>query len=166
MTDLPRIDADTARQLATSNRVCCRPLLRRVLDRQTGTEDVVPIPCGSTREAVCPSCAHRAKALRMQQCAEGWHLTEEPHRGDGSDDGDLDQDDDGDQAEEGEEQGGKRRRSCRRQQDVTKLPRARQDPRTVGQVFTTPTGKQFRPWLFLTVNLLSFDSVTPLGPPR
>ena len=36
------------------------------------------LPCGSTRAAVCPSCAGRARKLRAQQCREGWHLTEDP----------------------------------------------------------------------------------------
>ena len=66
------ITPDMARQLAVSQKVCVRPVLRRVEDRLTGTRDTVAIPCGSTREAVCPPCAHKAKVLRMQQCAEGW----------------------------------------------------------------------------------------------
>ncbi len=54
-------------------------ILRRVIDRDTGIDETkVAIPCGSTREAVCPSCAHKARVLRMQQCAEGWHRTDEP----------------------------------------------------------------------------------------
>ena len=70
-------------------------MLRRVHDRHTGTEDVVPIPCGSTREAVCPACARKARIIRMQQCTEGWHLTDEPEptRTGRSDDDDEDQDD-------------------------------------------------------------------------
>ena len=58
------ITAEQAREVAASQRVCCRPLLRRVLDRQTGADQVVPIPCGSTRESVCPACAHKARLLR------------------------------------------------------------------------------------------------------
>src|SRR5689334_15205218 len=67
-----------ARELAISQKVCVRPILRRVEDRQTGLVDTVAIPCGSTRDTVCPPCAHKAKVLRMQQCAEGWHRDHEP----------------------------------------------------------------------------------------
>ena len=69
--DQPTITADMARELALAQKVCIRPLLRRVHDRQAETEDVVALPCGSTREAVCPPCAHKARLLRMQQCQEG-----------------------------------------------------------------------------------------------
>ena len=74
------ITAEDARALAESARVCGRPMLRRVHDRATRTEEVVPIPCGSTREAVCSACARKARIIRMLQCTEGWHLTDEPHR--------------------------------------------------------------------------------------
>jgi hypothetical protein len=74
------VTADDARAIAASARVCGRPMLRRVHDRATGTEEVVPIPCGSTREAVCPACARKARIIRIQQCTEGWHLTDEPDR--------------------------------------------------------------------------------------
>ena len=37
-----------------------------------------PVPCGSTVESQCGPCARKARALRMVQCREGWHLTEEP----------------------------------------------------------------------------------------
>jgi hypothetical protein len=76
---LAAITPDMARELAESQHVCTRPLLRRVEDRQTGNEDVVAIACGSTRETVCPPCAHKARLLRIQQCREGWHRADEPH---------------------------------------------------------------------------------------
>ena len=72
------ITPDMARELAVEQRVCVRPLLRRVIDQATGDEIKVAIPCGSTRESVCPSCADKARRLRVQQCAEGWHRTDEP----------------------------------------------------------------------------------------
>jgi hypothetical protein len=59
------------RTLAVNQSVCIRPVLRRVTDRATGAEMTVPIPCGSTRESPCPSCAKKARWLRMTQCAEG-----------------------------------------------------------------------------------------------
>lgn len=77
---VPIITADMARELALAQRVCIRPLLRRVEDRLAATEDFVAIPCGCTREAVCPPCAQKARVLRMQQCTEGWHRTDEPER--------------------------------------------------------------------------------------
>jgi hypothetical protein len=40
----------------------------------------VPIRCGSTRESVCAACARKARIGRMQQCVEGWHITDEPER--------------------------------------------------------------------------------------
>src|SRR5688500_10463119 len=72
------ITPDMARELAVEHRVCVRPLLRRVIDQATGDETKVAIPCGSTRETVCPSCADKARRLRIQQCAEGWHRADEP----------------------------------------------------------------------------------------
>jgi hypothetical protein len=50
----------------------------QVLDRETGQSVTVTLPCGSTRESRCPSCANRARWLRMQQCRDGWHLADEP----------------------------------------------------------------------------------------
>src|SRR4051794_557513 len=91
------ITPDMARELAVSQHVCVRPLLRRVEDRQTGARDAVAIPCGSTREAVCPPCAHKARVLRMQQCREGWHRAHEPDQAhEEPDDDELEDDGDGD----------------------------------------------------------------------
>ena len=67
-----------AREVAQAHGVCIRPLMRRVLDRETGTDTRVAIPCGSTHESVCPACATKARLLRIQQCAEGWHRDTEP----------------------------------------------------------------------------------------
>src|SRR5688500_4057676 len=106
------ITADVARELAASAGVCGRPMLRRVHDRTTGSEEVVPIPCGSTREAVCRACARKARVIRMQQCTEGWHLTDEPDRPARAD-SDDDQDQDDDDLDE-DEPAGKRVRSTRR----------------------------------------------------
>jgi hypothetical protein len=47
-------------------------------DPDTGELRYVPLPCGSTVESVCGPCARKARALRMAQCREGWHLSEEP----------------------------------------------------------------------------------------
>jgi Replication initiator protein, pSAM2 len=50
----------------------------RRIDTATGRVDVVPVPCGSTREDQCRPCADKARRLRMVQCREGWHLEAEP----------------------------------------------------------------------------------------
>ena len=96
MVGLPRITATMARELAVAEHVCIRPVIRRVLDRDTGTDTTVAIACGSTRESACPPCAEKARVLRMQQCAEGWHRDHEPDPLAGHDDDqhDDDQDDD------------------------------------------------------------------------
>ena len=75
---MPRVTAEMAHQLAVEQKMCVRPILRRVIDQADGAETKVAIPCGSTRETVCPSCADKARRLRIQQCAEGWHRAEEP----------------------------------------------------------------------------------------
>lgn len=160
--DLPTITADMARELALAQKVCIRPLLRRVHDRASETEDVVALPCGSTREAVCPPCAHKARLLRMQQCQEGWHRTDEPeHRptellDDRAGDADEDQADD---------ETDRRVRSTRRRQDAPDLPRIAQEDRTVGRVFATPEGREYRPSMFLTLTMPSYGAVTIRGVP-
>ena len=170
--DVPRITADTARELAVSQKVCIRPILRRVHDRATGAEQHVAIPCGSTREARCPSCAQKARVLRMQQCSEGWHRETEPETADLEDadtgqDGDEDQAEDLDQDQDREDGSARRVRSTRRRQDAPDLPRLPIEDRTVGRAFETPDGKTYRPSMFLTVTLPSYGTVvTGSGVPR
>ena len=84
LTTVARITATMAKELAEAEGVCARPQLRRVTDRETGTVSRVALACGSTREAVCPACAGKARRLRMQQCAEGWHRTDEPEHDTGA----------------------------------------------------------------------------------
>ncbi len=171
-----RITAAMAHQLAVEQKVCVRPIIRRVLDRATGVETQVAIRCGSTREAVCPSCADQARRLRMQQCAEGWHRTDEPETDepdtdgpdqlvehqDGEDDqGDDDQDDEGEGVDGQETAGGvgRRVRSTRHRHDVVELPAVVMQDRTVGRVFTAPDGREYRPSMFLTLTLPSYGRV-------
>lgn len=71
-------DDATVRELAEIAGVCVRPVLSRVTDTMTGDSRTLVIPCGSTRASKCPSCAERARRLRMQQCREGWHLEDDP----------------------------------------------------------------------------------------
>jgi hypothetical protein len=47
-------------------------------DLDTGELRHVAVPCGSTVESVCGPCARKARALRIVQCREGWHLVNEP----------------------------------------------------------------------------------------
>src|SRR4051812_21395045 len=69
---------DVLRETAVEFGVCVRPIPMRRVDLVTGETQVKDIPCGSTRAAVCPPCAAKARRLRAQQCREGWHLTADP----------------------------------------------------------------------------------------
>ena len=51
---------------------------------------------------------------------------------------------------------GRRVRSTRRRQDAPDLPRVAVEDRTVGQVFTAPDGREYRPSMFLTLTLPSY----------
>jgi hypothetical protein len=72
------LTADVAQALAEEHGVCIRPLAMRRIDTTTGRVDIIPVPCGSTREDQCRPCAEKARRLRMVQCREGWHLDTEP----------------------------------------------------------------------------------------
>ena len=72
------LTADVAQALAEQHGVCVRPLAMRRIDTTTGRVDIVPVPCGSTREDQCRPCADKARRLRMTQCRQGWHLDSEP----------------------------------------------------------------------------------------
>lgn len=178
VTGGPVVTDAMARELAVAENVCVRPLVRRVLDRDTGTETRVAIPCGSTRETVCPPCAAKARLLRMQQCAEGWHRDHEPDRidnraGEHDDSGhDDDAEDERDDEQAGEEETGRRVRSTRRRDDAVDLPRVPVEDRTIGRTFTAPDGRQYRPSMFLTLTLGSYGKVrrgeagVPVDPAR
>ncbi len=70
--------ADVVAAVADKHGVCVRPFTMEVGDPDTGELRYVAVPCGSTVESVCGPCARKARALRMAQCREGWHLAEEP----------------------------------------------------------------------------------------
>jgi hypothetical protein len=72
------LSTEVAQMIAEDHGVCIRPLAMRRIDTITGRVDVVPVPCGSTREDQCRPCAEKARRLRMAQCREGWHLEAEP----------------------------------------------------------------------------------------
>ncbi|MGH9117911.1 MAG: replication initiator [Acidimicrobiales bacterium] len=156
MSVVPPVDA--VREAARTVGVCVRPIVSKVTDVETGETRMVPIACGSTREAQCPPCADRARRLRMHQCREGWHLTEEPDRDDPSDDESGDVDDGGGD-------GGRRVRSTRRREDAPALPMVPMEDRTVGRVFVSPDGKIYRPSMFLTLTLDSYGRVDGDGVP-
>ncbi|GAA1974545.1 replication initiator [Amycolatopsis minnesotensis] len=77
-TPLVPLAAEVIKATAEKHGVCTRPFTMEVADTETGELRYVPIPCGSTVESVCLPCARKAKALRQQQCREGWHRDTEP----------------------------------------------------------------------------------------
>ena len=157
---LAQITTEMAREMAVNSGVCIRPVLKRVYDRDTSSESQIPIACGSTREAVCPPCARKARVLRMQQCKEGWHRNTEPNRPDQH----LNHAD-GDQANDDNDaawsESSRRVRSTRRRSDAADLPQVPMASCTVGRTFTTPDGKEYRPSMFLTLTLPSYGPIRP-----
>ena len=152
------LTAEAVGEVAAGLGVCVRPILRRVTDRATGAVEQVTLPCGSTRESVCGPCAAKARRLRMQQCAEGWHREDDPldtDRPDSDADDDHDADDDQDGAS------GRRVRSTRRRQDVVDLPRLPVEDRSIGRMFVAPDGTSYRPSMFVTLTLGSYGRVVP-----
>jgi len=69
---------DVITATAEQHGVCVRPFTMEVGDLDTGELRHVAVPCGSTVESQCGPCARKARALRIVQCREGWHLDEEP----------------------------------------------------------------------------------------
>lgn len=153
-----RLTVETLRELAEGHRVCVRPVVHQVLDSETSKVRMVATPCKATLASKCPSCAHKARVLRMQQCREGWHLETEPESQEAGEEERSPQDRDR----------MRRVRSTRRRQDAPDLPRLPVDQRTVGQAFTTPAGHIYRPSMFVTFTLPSYGRVaadgTPLDP--
>ncbi|MBV9012873.1 MAG: replication initiator protein [Pseudonocardiales bacterium] len=72
------LSAEVVQAIAEQHGVCTRPLAMRRIDTTTGRVEIVPVPCGSTREDQCRPCAEKARRLRMAQCRQGWHLETEP----------------------------------------------------------------------------------------
>jgi hypothetical protein len=71
------LSTEVAQVIAEQHGVCIRPLAMRRIDTTTGRVDIVPVPCGSTREDQCRPCADKARRLRMAQCRQGWHLDQD-----------------------------------------------------------------------------------------
>lgn len=153
------ITTEMVRALAVNESVCVRPILRQVTDRATGNTTTVAIACGSTRESRCPTCAKKARWLRMTQCAEGWHRDDEPEEPDLEETTNEDEDEDADQDDDiGQE---RRVRSTRHRQDVSDLPRVPIQNHTIGRTFTAPSGVTYRPSMFVTLTLPSYGKVIP-----
>jgi hypothetical protein len=72
------IARDSIRKVAEAVGGCPRPIQMRRTDTATGQTEQIMKPCGATLASICPPCAERAKALRVIQCREGWHLEDEP----------------------------------------------------------------------------------------
>jgi hypothetical protein len=158
--------------------VCVRPVLSRLTDTTTGETSVVPIPCGSTQARKCPTCAERNRRLRMQQCLEGWHRTDElptDDTGDGGESAELDElgtgaggNDHTAETDIAADESDRRVRSTRRRQDAGDLPRVQMAQTTVGKTFRAPSGRAYRPSMFLTLTLPSYGRVhrdgTPVDP--
>jgi len=160
LTSAPVLSTSMVEAYADKVQVCRRPLLRKVTDRSTGDVTTVPIPCGATRESVCPACADKARRLRMQQCREGWHLVEdplppEPHEDQVSEDDPMDG---------GEESASSERRirSTKRLEGFPDLPKVAAEHSSIGRTFTDPrTGAEFRPSMFLTLTMPSYGRIQP-----
>jgi hypothetical protein len=159
-------DTQLMQAVAVQVGACLRPVMQRLTDTATGESRVVPIPCGATLASRCPSCAERNRRLRMQQCREGWHLTEDPIRLADSNDDEHDQDDELDDDGQDDGDGSRRVRSTRRRQDVPDLPRHRIEARTTGRGFETPDGRVYQPSTFLTVTMDTYGPVFEDGTPR
>ncbi|WP_280377287.1 replication initiator [Nocardia wallacei] len=74
---LPNL-VDIAEAAAEKYGVCKRPIPMRAFNPATGESKYVAAECKSTRASDCPSCAAKARALRVTQCSEGWHMEKEP----------------------------------------------------------------------------------------
>ncbi|GAA1015531.1 hypothetical protein Aple_050530 [Acrocarpospora pleiomorpha] len=78
LADAGLMSLDVAEQIASGVGVCLRPLPFRVTDPVTGSARLVEVTCGARLEAQCKPCARTNRLLRLAQCRDGWHLTEDP----------------------------------------------------------------------------------------
>lgn len=150
------VPIEAIQDLAAREKVCVRPLLRRVVDTVTGESAMVALPCQSTRESRCPSCAAKARELRVAQCREGWHLEEEP-----ADPEPTPSPDEADAPPEEQPADERTQRSTRRRDDAPDLPRLPQEDRTVGQAYEGKNGRVYRPSMFITLTLPGYGSIVP-----
>ena len=159
-TTIPRgvsVTNEDIRAVAAEHGVCVRPVLRKVHDRATGEVHKLVIPCGSTREYLCPPCATKARRLRMQQCEEGWHLDVEVLPAEPAADADEEGQPEGNHDDE--EHCSRRTRSTRRRSEMADLPKVPVEHRSIGRTFTAPDGKTYRPSMFVTLTLPTYGKV-------
>ena len=107
--------------------------------------------------------------MRIQQCREGWHRTDDPDQDDPDELPELDDETDDPEdtdADTDADESGRRVRSTRRRQDVPDLPRVQMSKTTLGKTFIAPDGREYRPSMFLTLTLPSYGRVGSDGTPR
>jgi hypothetical protein len=154
---IPRqISTETLRNLAESHGICVNPIVHRVLDTEKGREKLVATPCGATLSSKCVPCAERARRLRELQCRVGWHMDEEPEGREREA---------STNSREEMPQRERRARSTKRRQDAPDLPRLPIEQRTVGKAFRAPSGRVYRPSMFVTFTLPSYGAVRRDGTP-
>ena len=158
----PEITPEVVREYAAEAGVCVRPVLRTVTDRATGQVDHGAHPVRIDAGVQMPTVRGKARRLRMQQCAEGWHLEDDPLPPEplpGEDDEHQADEDDSEQRYGG---GSSRRvRSTKRRSDAAELPKVPQEHRSVGRTFSAPDGTTYRPSMFVTLTLGSYGKVIP-----
>ena len=155
---LPRITATMARELAVAERVCIRPMIRRVLDTRHRHDggDRLWIDPRIALSAVCgegPGAADAAMRRRMAPRPRT-RPTQPINDQDDADDQDQQHDIEGSVED-------RRARSTRRRRDAPDLPRVAQEDRTIGQTLTAPDGTVYRPSMFLTLTLPSYGPIIP-----
>jgi hypothetical protein len=64
------LSADVAQALAEQHGVCIQPLAMRRIDVSTGRVEVVPVPCGSTREDQCARVRRRPAGCGWSSAAK------------------------------------------------------------------------------------------------
>nr|WP_231387114.1 helitron helicase-like domain-containing protein [Nocardia sp. BMG111209] len=74
---MPNI-VEVAQAAAEKYKVCKRPIPMRGFRPESGESKYIAAACKTTRASECPACAQKAKALRVTQCNEGWHMLTEP----------------------------------------------------------------------------------------
>ena len=94
----------------------------------------------------------------MQQCAEGWHLEDDPLPPEPTSTRRGRLDDERQRRRRGHESDESVAAGAvdRRRPDAVDLPKVRQEHRRVGRTFTAPDGTSIRPSMFVTLTLGSY----------
>ena len=72
------LTTDVVQAIAEQYGVCIRPLAMRRIDTTTGRVDVVPVPCGSTREDQCRPARTRPGGCGWSNAAKAGTSTPNP----------------------------------------------------------------------------------------